>query len=302
MTIKEMKKEAKDYLKGNWGMSIATWLIRKLMISGCAILVILSFLQTPFFGFLVLLASLIFLVLPLSVGFSWMFLGLVDGRQLGIRDLFNGFKNYWKVIEIVLLKRLLLTLWLLMFFFFGVIFLFISMIIQSVIMLHLAIIILVVGLIAGFVCFLIKGISYSQTIYILNDKPTIGVTEAIKESKRLMSGNKGKYFLMRLSFLLWHLPTVLLSTVGMTLMLTGFVNAMSLFIQYHPYRPTLSIHEVMPVVIGIILLAVMVVYDFIVSFYIIPYSRATRAVFYRRLASLVKGESGEVLDETALKG
>jgi len=32
MTIREMKKEAKDHLKGNWRLGIGAWLIRKLIV------------------------------------------------------------------------------------------------------------------------------------------------------------------------------------------------------------------------------------------------------------------------------
>lgn len=173
MTIAEMKQEAKVSLKENWGLSIGAWLLQKLMIAGVLFLSLLLF-RMPSFTFLIFLISFVFFLLPLSVGFSWMFLGFVDSERQRIRRLFDSFKNYWKVIGAILLKNLILAFWYFCFIFICVIFLVIAMALESVILLFLAIVILLFGFIAGATFLLIKSISYSQITCLLKDYPTIG--------------------------------------------------------------------------------------------------------------------------------
>lgn len=50
---------------------------------------------------------------------------------------------------------------------------------------------------------LIKGIAYSQAMYILIDNPEISGREAIKKSSEMMNGHKMDYFVLQLSFIGW---------------------------------------------------------------------------------------------------
>ena len=111
-----------------------------------------------------------------------------------------------------------------------------------------------------------------------------------------MSGSKEKYFLMNLSFLLWRLPSILLSIIGIVLISRTLVNSMIIFISHYPYRPTVPLQIFMLTWLGIVLISAAILYNFIINFYIIPYSSATRAVFYRSLVPLAKEKSEEVLE------
>ena len=61
---------------------------------------------------------------------------------------------------------------------------------------------------------IIAAIRYSMSFFVLADHPDWKVTECIEESKRLMNGNKGKFFCLMLSFigwfLLWYLFIILI--------------------------------------------------------------------------------------------
>lgn len=63
--------------------------------------------------------------------------------------------------------------------------------------------------IAGLVMIVIKGLSYSLTMYILADCPNVMAQDALKLSMRIMQGKKGKLFVFHLSFIGWHLLSAL---------------------------------------------------------------------------------------------
>ncbi|TFE23999.1 DUF975 family protein [Cohnella luojiensis] len=61
---------------------------------------------------------------------------------------------------------------------------------------------------------IIAALRYSQAYYILRDNPEIGAMEAIRRSKALMDGQKGKLFMLTLSFIGWFLLTILTLGIG----------------------------------------------------------------------------------------
>jgi uncharacterized membrane protein len=56
---------------------------------------------------------------------------------------------------------------------------------------------------------IIKGISYSQTSFILKDNPELSYNAAIERSMAMMEGYKMQYFLLQLSFIGWILLSML---------------------------------------------------------------------------------------------
>ena len=69
-------------------------------------------------------------------------------------------------------------------------------------------------LVIGFVVQLILGLAFSQVSYLLLDHPDYRVTEALRESFRLMRGRKLRYFLLQLSFIGWWLLGILTLGLG----------------------------------------------------------------------------------------
>ena len=51
---------------------------------------------------------------------------------------------------------------------------------------------------------IVKGYSYAMTNYILLDRPELGATDAITESRKMMDGHKMELFLLDLSFFGWY--------------------------------------------------------------------------------------------------
>jgi len=61
---------------------------------------------------------------------------------------------------------------------------------------------------------IVKSYSYSMTYYIRCDHPEYTATQAIKESERLMRGNKARLFCLHLSFIGWFIVGALCLGVG----------------------------------------------------------------------------------------
>lgn len=90
---------------------------------------------------------------------------------------------------------------------------------KSVMMLLIGILLFLAGLIAVIFWELTAGL----TILLLTDHDDLGVIDALKESFRLMSGNKGRKLYIDLSFLGWSVLAVCSCYIGM-LWLIPYVN------------------------------------------------------------------------------
>ena len=62
---------------------------------------------------------------------------------------------------------------------------------------------------------IIKGYAYSATYYLLRENPDMTAMDALRESQRLMNGNKMRLFCLDLSFLGWYLLSIV--TFGIAL-------------------------------------------------------------------------------------
>lgn len=61
---------------------------------------------------------------------------------------------------------------------------------------------------------IIAAYRYSMAFYILNDNPKMGAMDALRESKKMMVGYKGKLFFLSLSFIGWTILSVLTLGIG----------------------------------------------------------------------------------------
>jgi uncharacterized membrane protein len=181
MTIKAFKTTALDALRNRWGQGIL------LTIIAYGIYIFVPYLVEAIFGggfhrwsetespgHAQFLSWIVTLALsPLLFGYYATFLSLTRGETAETKDLFQIFnsKLYFKALGIYVLTSIYIFLWSLLLIIPGI----------------------------------IKSFSYSQVYFILKDHPTMSVNGAITESRRLMDGFKGKYFLLLLSFIGWAL-------------------------------------------------------------------------------------------------
>ncbi len=158
----EIKERAKANVKQQQGMAILAFVLYS-VISG-----VLT-------GATVGLAVL-FLMPPLTVGFSYFSLRLYRGEPCEITDMITpGFQDYVRSLVGILWMYLFTFLWSLLFVVPGI----------------------------------IKGIAYSMTPYILADRDDISAQDALVESMDMTYGHKLDIFIMMLSFVGWWLLSAL---------------------------------------------------------------------------------------------
>jgi uncharacterized membrane protein len=118
---------------------------------------------------------------PFSLGITIFFISFVRKEDVKIENIFKGFNNFLPAMIAYILQGIFVALW--------------------------SLLLIVPGIIAGF--------RYAMTYYILADNPTLDGLEAIRQSKAMMKGNKGRLFVFYLSFFGWYLLVPL--TLGIIL-------------------------------------------------------------------------------------
>jgi uncharacterized membrane protein len=103
---------------------------------------------------------------PLALGMAILSLNISRQRNAQVNQIFEGFNQFGTAIGAYLLMLLIVLLFLLLFIIPGI----------------------------------IAALYLSQTMYVIADNRNISVVDALKESKRLMEGNKAKLFRLMLRF------------------------------------------------------------------------------------------------------
>ena len=132
----------------------------------------------------------------MQLGLTLFFLATFRKHDVQPVDMFLGFEKFGKALGLYLYMSLFIFLWTLLF--------------------------IVPGIIAAF--------RYSQAFFVLADDPDKGIRQCMDESKSMMKGNKGKYFLLSLSFIGWGLlstiPAGIVESIGSTVSDNSFVIAL----------------------------------------------------------------------------
>lgn len=268
MKSKELKKSAKEQLRGKWGMFVFITLICNIILS------VYTNIPTPeaLIPFLLSIVVIeICIMLPLfyvtQTGLSWTYLDVYDKKAIEFSSIFQTFKNghFVRVLLVNLLMGIYVFLWTLLFIVPGI----------------------------------IKTYSYSMSEYILRDLPELSAKEAITKSKEIMQGNKWKLFKLQLSFYTFYiLPAVLiLGSIGYCIWAFNsypFINLSEDSLGL----PFLSIIFVL-LAIGISSL-----YIFCVNLYVYPYYSMAKVNFYRYITSTddeISKPIISVLDEIEIK-
>lgn len=161
-TNKELMEKARQSLKGNWGISIAGFIIFILFN------VILQLI--PVVGNI----TLFFISGSMYLGLIYFTFSIIDQKPQ-ISLLFKGLKYIFKCFGAYFMMAVFIILW--------------------------SLLLIIPGIIA---CF-----AYSMTFFIIAQNPTIGVFDAIKQSKELMYGYKWKFFCLGLRFFGWFIVGLL---------------------------------------------------------------------------------------------
>lgn len=179
----EFRRWGRQALTGNWGKAILATLIFTLLTTG------------PMFLFKVMfsaesldrISNLYTLLVggPLTLGYVGFMIGIFRRKNPAATDVLQGFEYFIKALMLMVITNVFVALWSLLF--------------------------VIPGIIAAF--------RYSMVFYIMKDNPDMGVMEIIAESKRMMTGNKMKFFLLQLSFIGWVLVSILTFGLGFIVLL-----------------------------------------------------------------------------------
>lgn len=209
----------------------------------------------------------------MRVGYSGFCLDMARGRQPQTGALFRAFPQAGPVLITQLLVSVFCFLWgLLLGVGFAVI-----LIVAALLFIEYAALFVLIAL-AAYFAFLAGLIwvtlRYALVDFLVADQGITGM-EAIRESKRLMQGNYGRLFMLKLSFLGWYLMEagiVLLfamigaATVGVGFAASGLDNPL-----YLMAGASLGI-------IGLVVLAAIIIGVF--NLWLTPYVTGTEALFY----------------------
>ena len=163
-TNSELKNRAIDALTGNWGLGAVITLVYGLVMNAPTLPYrIMESVASSSFSLIALL------LLPLGFGYTVLFLDVIRGIKLDFARLFDGFKDYGRILGTMLLTTVYTFLWTLLLVIPGI----------------------------------MKSYSYAMTLFILKDYPELQYNAAIEKSMAMMSGHKMKMFLLDLSFIGW---------------------------------------------------------------------------------------------------
>lgn len=248
-SIAQLKSEGLQSLKGKWGIAILVCLIAGIITEGFSISARISTLSDVFNGelfsnlnsigylaeetvgstILLRLSTLVNLLIGGSIayGLNRFFLNLTRNENPQVENLFSGFKYFGKNFLIQLIIGIFSVLWALLVY--------IPAIIVSIIILVVsfssypdlteleqlpwtigagAIVIIITLVIICTIIISIIVLRYALAYYIYNDNKEAGVMDCINHSKDMMKGNKGKLFLLNLSFIGWHILSILTLGIG----------------------------------------------------------------------------------------
>lgn len=178
MSVSEILRVTRAKMQGIWGFAIA--------VSAVVAVIAMSIPQliTPVLGTMEFWADILWNILiasPVAMGAMWLFLDIYDDFEVEISHIFLAFKDYGRVVGAVFWKYFLIVMWTLLFIIPGI----------------------------------IAWLNYSQMELLMKDNPMMTGQIAVKESKEMMNGHKGRYFGLYLR-IFW--PAIIGSMTGIFMM------------------------------------------------------------------------------------
>lgn len=161
----------RDALKGKWGLSALAMLIYYFVMVAPMMIFMGILGPESNFGMLIIMLYIFLVMGPLMLGGSMFILSVFRKQDSSVAEIFYGFERFGKATGLYLVIVFFTVLW--------------------------SFLLIIPGYIAA--------IRYSMSFFVLADNPEMGVMEALNESKRLMKGNKWKFFCLYLSFIGWSI-------------------------------------------------------------------------------------------------
>lgn len=210
MTYSDIRRVARENLRGNWGLSIGACLLAAIMggmLIGSSFLPQLNIhmenqdIESWEQFFRVTLGSttlsvntinLVHFILGgvIQLGYAQFLLKQYNRANFEVKDLFSQFERFGQAFLQRFLRILYTSLWSLLFIIPGI----------------------------------VKSYAYAMTPFIMAENPEMTASEAITASKEMMDGHKGELFTLDLTFIGWELLCLLTLNIG-HLWLNPYKNA-----------------------------------------------------------------------------
>jgi len=175
------------------------------------------------------------LIAPITIGSYAFFMQLSRGSKQKVSDLFLWFGDFslmGKAIGATVWYLVLILLWMLAFLAIPLAILFLLILFPNKILISMLVYPLI--FVSG-ICILaaeIKAYSYTPALYLLAVNPALGVFNAFRNAKQIMRGHVWEFFVLQLSFLLWHLLASL--TCGLSVLyVTPYVTLTNCYFINH---------------------------------------------------------------------
>lgn len=136
---------------------------------------------------------------PFFGGLIVFMLNLTRKNEASLNDLFSGFNRFGQYLGTFLLQALFTFLWSFLFIIPGI----------------------------------IKGLAYSQAMYIAHDNPEMSASEALQKSQEMMKGHKWDLFILELSFIGWQILSIFTFGILNIFYITPYQNLT--FTEYYEY-------------------------------------------------------------------
>ena len=221
MSITEIKKEARDALKGNWGKAVC--IILAYMLFTFALGFVEGFFEGNTVLFFLIEIAVLVISMPLSFGLLISFMKLKRGEDVKsfgfLKDGFSRFGKSWGIWWHTFVRLLLPMVCLILI---AILMTFLTIFANS---LNTA----TVATSTGSILSILSTVIYIATlIYVVSraflyilaynigyDNSELSSKDCVLKSETLMKGNRGTYFLLELSFIGWAILAVFTLGIGL---------------------------------------------------------------------------------------
>ncbi|MDR3309718.1 MAG: DUF975 family protein [Oscillospiraceae bacterium] len=150
-------------------------------------------------GFALMTVLQLFVMIA-EFGASWYWLRLASGEKAKWTSLFACFQRAGALLLLLLYTELLVLLWTLPFIAACAAFGFLAVRFSAPALSGVSILFACAGMVAA----VVANLRYAFAVFIMHDNPEFRVAECVRQSVRLIRGNKGRLFLLKLSFIGWY--------------------------------------------------------------------------------------------------
>lgn len=234
----QMRKQARGLLAGKWKNAILISLLYTVLTSGLSS--VINFVLGETLGNVIFMIYLLLVTGPLSYGYIVCLRKIAKaGGSAQASDLFVGFEKFGKLFVVNFLMGLFIFLWTLL--------------------------LVVPGIIAT--------LAYSMVYFLLTANDELEAGEALRESKKRMKGNKGKYLLLMLSFMGWYILLV-----GGVALVAGIIGVIGGGYMSYPADPVFETQSTVMILVTTLLGSA-------ASIVLTPYVYMADLVFYKLLTN-----------------